>query len=72
MVAWYRVRAAAALGAGGEHDVAAGELSHAYRIVSATGNGKTLTEIANVYAALAAKWPTRPAITELGRQITEI
>lgn len=71
-VAWYRVRAAAALGAGGEPDAAAGELSHAYRIVSATGNAKTLTEIANVYAALAAKWPTRPAIAELGQQITDI
>jgi tetratricopeptide (TPR) repeat protein len=70
-VAWYRVRASAALAAAGEVDGAVEGLRYAYAIVSTTGGGRALIEITKVQAGMAARWPTHPAVIKLGTQITE-
>jgi tetratricopeptide (TPR) repeat protein len=70
-VAWYRVRASAALAAAEEIDGAVEGLRQAHAIVSTTGGGKALTEIGKVQARMAARWPTHPAVIELGTQIAE-
>lgn len=70
-VAWYRVRAAAALASAGEAEGAVDGLRQAHAIVSTTGGSKTLTDITKVQARIADRWPTHPAVTELGTQITE-
>src|SRR4051812_24776856 len=70
-VAWYRVRASAALAAAEEIDGAVEGLRQAHSIVSTTGGGKALKEIKKVQAGMAARWPTHPAVIELGTQIAE-
>jgi tetratricopeptide (TPR) repeat protein len=69
-VAWYRVRAAAALAAAGEVEGAVEGLRQAHAIVSTTGGSKTLTDIAKVQATMVTRWPVHPAVSGLGAQIT--
>jgi tetratricopeptide (TPR) repeat protein len=70
-VAWYRVRAAAALANAGEAEGAVDGLRQAHAIVSTTGGSKTLTDIAKVQARMVDPWPTHPAVTQLGAHITK-
>jgi tetratricopeptide (TPR) repeat protein len=65
-VAWYRVQAARARAASGEPAEAVRGLRVALDIVTASGGGKTLAEIAAVQREMAKRWPDDSDVAELG------